>query len=106
MPLTYHLMSARRHDVKALAPAVKNLTGIWLVGNQGYVGKKIHQKLKLEQGIKVIIPKRQHQNIRHSQWEPRELRHRRLMEVINEQLEQLRVKSAAKISALVFIGKI
>ena len=100
IPITYHLMSARRHDVKALEPAVKDLKGIWLIGDKGYAGKKIHQELKLEQRIKVIIPKRKNQKIRNTKWEKRKLKHRRLIEVINEQLkdhfnlEKLRAKSA------------
>lgn len=99
IPVTYHLMSARRHDVKALEPAVKDLQGIWLVGDKGYAGKKIHQALKLEQRIKVIIPKRKNQKTRNTRWEKRKLKHRRLIEVINEQLkdhfnlEKLRAKS-------------
>ena len=99
IPITYHLMSARRHDVKALEPAVKDLTGIWLVGDKGYAGKKIHQGLKLKQRIKVIIPKRKNQKIRNTKWEKRKLKHRILIEVINEQLkdhfnlEKLRAKS-------------
>jgi len=100
IPITYHLMSARRHDVKALAAAVKGLKGIWLIGDKGYAGKKIHQELKLEQRIRVIIPKRKNQKIRNTKWEKRKLKHRRLIEVINEQLkdhfnlEKLRAKSA------------
>ena len=99
IPVTYHLMSARRHDVKALEPAVKDLTGIWLIGDKGYAGKKIHQGLKLKQRIKVIIPKRKNQKIRNTKWEKRKLKHRILIEVINEQLkdhfnlEKLRAKS-------------
>lgn len=105
IPVTYHLMSARRHDVKALKPAVKQLQGAWLIGDKGYVGKKIHQELKLEQRIKVIIPKRKNQKIRNTKWEKRKLKHRRLIEVINEQLkdhfnlEKLRAKSAEGIQA-------
>lgn len=100
IPVTYHLMPARRHDVKALEPAVKDLKGIWLIGDKGYAGKKIHQGLKLEQRIKVIIPKRKNQKIRNTKWEKRKLKHRILIEVINEQLkdhfnlEKLRAKSA------------
>lgn len=100
IPVTYHLMSARRHDVKALEPAVKDLQGIWLVGDKGYAGKKIHQKIELTQRIKVIIPKRRNQKTRNTKWEKRKLKHRRLIEVINEQLkdhfnlEKLRAKSA------------
>jgi hypothetical protein len=99
IPVTYYLMSARCHDVKALRPAVKNLTGVWLIGDKGYAGKKIHQALKLEQRIKVIIPKRKNQKVRNTKWEKRKLKHRRLIEVINEQLkdhfnlEKLRAKS-------------
>jgi len=105
IPVTYHLMPARRHDVKALEPAVKDLTGIWLIGDKGYAGKKIHQRLKLKQRIKVIIPKRKNQKIRNTRWEKRKLKHRRLIEVINEQLkdhfnlEKLRAKSAEGIQA-------
>lgn len=99
VPVTYHLMSARSHDVKALEPAVKNLQGIWLVGDKGYAGKEIHRELKLKQRIKVIIPKRKNQKVRNTKWEKRKLKHRRLIEVINEQLkdqfnlEKLRAKS-------------
>lgn len=105
IPVTYHLMSARRHDVKALEPAVKDLKGIWLIGDKGYAGKKIHQQLKLSQRIKVIIPKRKNQKIRNTKWEKRKLKHRRLIEVINEQLkdhfnlEKLRAKSVEGIQA-------
>jgi hypothetical protein len=105
IPVTYHLMSARRHDVKALQPAVKDLQGIWLVGDKGYAGKKIHQELKLGQRIKVIIPKRKNQKIRNTKWEKRKLKHRILIEVINQQLkdhfnlEKLRAKSAEGIKA-------
>ena len=105
IPVTYHLMSARRHDVKALQPAVKDLQGVWLIGDKGYAGKKIHQELKLEQRIKVIIPKRKNQKIRNTKWEKRKLKHRILIEVINEQLkdhfnlEKLRAKSAEGIKA-------
>jgi len=105
IPVTYHLMSARRHDVKALEPAVKDLQGIWLVGDKGYAGKKIHQELKTQQQVKVIIPKRKNQKIRNTKWEKRKLKHRILVEVINQQLkdhfnlEKLRAKSAEGIKA-------
>lgn len=99
IPVTYHLMSARRHDVKALKPAVRDLQGVWLVGDKGYAGKKIHQDLKFEQRIKVIVPKRKNQKTKNTKWEKRKLKHRKLIEVINEQLkdhfnlEKLRAKS-------------
>lgn len=105
IPVTYHLMSARCHDVKALQPAVKDLQGVWLVGDKGYAGKKIHQELKLEQRIKVIVPKRKNQKIKNTEWEKRKLKHRRLIEVINEQLkdhfglEKLRAKTAEGINS-------
>lgn len=105
VPVTYHLMPANRHDVKALQPATKKLEGIWLVGDKGYVGKKIHQELKLQQRIRVVIPKRKNQKIRNTKWEKRKLKHRRLVEVINEQLkdhfglEKLRAKTAEGINS-------
>lgn len=105
IPVTYHLMSARRHDVKALEPAAKQLTGVWLVGDKGYAGKQIHQKLRLEQRVRVITPKRRNQKVRNTAWEKRKLKHRRLIEVINEQLkdhfnlEKLRAKSQEGIHA-------
>src|SRR3989344_1647552 len=105
IPVTYHLMSARRYDVKALEPAVKDLQGIWLVGDKGYAGKKIHQELKTQQQVKVIIPKRKNQKIRNTKWEKRKLKHRILVEVINQQLkdhfnlEKLMAKSAEGIKA-------
>ncbi len=100
-------MSARCHDVKALEPAVKDLTGIWLVGDKGYAGKNIHSGLKLKQRITVITPKRKNQKIRNTKWEKRKLKHRILIEVINEQLkdhfnlEKLRAKSEEGIKARV-----
>jgi len=99
IPITYCLMSARRHDVKGLKPATKNLEGVWLIGDKGYVGKKLHEELKLKKRIRVIIPKRKNQQVRNTKWEKRKLKHRRLIEVINEQLkdqfllEQLKAKS-------------
>lgn len=105
IPVTYHLMSARRHDVRALKPATRNLQGVWLVGDKGYVGKELHESLRLEQRIRVIVPKRKNQKIRNTDWERRKLRHRRLIEVINEQLkdqfllEQLKAKSPVGIKS-------
>lgn len=99
IPITYHLMSARRHDVKALKPVVKNLQGVWLVGDKGYVGEEIHHDLKLKQRIKVIVPKRKNQKVRNTPWEKRKLKRRQLIEIINEQLkdqfllERLKAKS-------------
>ena len=107
IPITYHLMPAHRHDIKALEPTVKDVTGIWLVGDKGYVGKTIHQKLKLNQRITVITPKRKNQKVRNTQWEKRKLKHRILIEVINEQLkdhfnlEKLRAKSEEGITTRV-----
>lgn len=105
IPITYHLMSARRHDVKGLKPAVKNLQGVWLVGDKGYVGQKIHQELQLKQRIKVIVAKRKNQKTKNSGWEKRKLKHRRLVEVVNEQLkdqfllETLKAKSPKGLSS-------
>lgn len=99
IPVTYHLMPASRHDVKALKPAAEPLQGVWLIGDKGYVGKKIHQNLKLTQRIRVIVPKRRNQKTKSTRWEKRKLKHRRLIEVINEQLkdhfrlEKLRAKT-------------
>lgn len=105
IPITYHLMPANRHDVKALEPVAKNLTGVWLVGDKGYVSKRLHAKLKRTQRIKVITPKRKNQKVKNTAWEKRKLKHRILIEVINEQLkdhfnlEKLRAKSAEGIQA-------
>lgn len=99
IPITYHLMNARRHDVKGLQPTVKNLTGVWLVGDKGYAGKQLHAELRLKQRIRVIVGKKRNQKARNTKWERRKLKHRRLIEVVNEQLkdqfllEQLKAKS-------------
>lgn len=104
IPVTYHLMPANRHDVKALKPATQQLQGVWLVGDKGYIGKKIHSGLKLKQRIRVIVPNRKNQKAKNTKWEKRKLKHRRLIEVVNEQLkdhfglEKLRAKSAEGIS--------
>ena len=100
IPVAYHLMPANRHDVKALKPAVQNLTDVWLIGDKGYVGKKIHDDLKLQQRIRVITPLRKNQHRTLTAWERKKLKYRKLIEVINEQLkdhfglEHLRAKSA------------
>lgn len=105
VPITYHLMPANRHDLKALQPVTKDLADIWLVGDKGYLGKKIHQELKLQQRIRMIIPKRKNQKTKNTKWEKRKLKHRRLIEVINEQLkdhfglEKLRAKSREGINS-------
>lgn len=105
IPITYHLMPANRHDIKALVPATTNLSRVWLVGDKGYVGKKIQQELKLLQRIRVITPKRQNQKVRNTKWEKGKLKHRWLIEVINEQLkdhfglEKLRAKTAEGINS-------
>jgi len=112
IPIAYHLTSARQHDVKGLKPAVKSLEGVWLIGDKGYAGNKIHQELKLEQRIKVIVAKRKNQKVRNTKWEKRKLKHRRLVEVVNEQLkdqfllERLKAKSqqglASRIRNIIF----
>lgn len=105
IPVTYYLMPANRHDVKALKPTVKELQSIWLVCDKGYVGKEIHEDLKLKQRIKVIVPKRKNQKARNTVWEKRKLKHRQLLERINGQLkdhfglEKLRAKTAEGIKS-------
>lgn len=105
IPITYHLMPANRHDLKALQPVTKDLTDIWLIGDKGYVGQKIHTELKLQQRIRIITPKRKNQKTRNTAWEKRKLKHRILIEVINEQLkdhfglEKLRAKTAEGINS-------
>ena len=112
IPVSYHLMSARCHDVKGLIPAVRNLQGVWLVGDRGYIGAKLHEELKLNQRIRVIVAKRKNQKTRNTAWEKRKLKHRKLVEVINEQLkdqfllETLKAKSqeglSTRISNIIF----
>lgn len=77
IPVAYHLMPANRHDVKALQPITKNLHNIWLIGDKGYVGRKIHAELKLSRRIRVITPYRKNQKETLSPWERKKLKYRK-----------------------------
>jgi len=107
IPVAYHLMPANRHDVKGLKPATKNLSGIWLVADKGYIGKEQKQSLKEKKRITLITPVRRNQKIKLTKWEKRKLKHRQLIETINQQfkdhfgLERLRAKSAEGIKTRV-----
>lgn len=105
IPISYNLMPANRHDIKALPKATKQLTGVWLVGDKGYVSQKLHEQLRLEQRIKVITPYRKNQQQKNTNWEKRKLKHRIVIERLNNQLkdhfclEKLRAKSSEGINS-------
>lgn len=107
IPVTYHLMAANKHDVKAVSDATKELTHIWLIGDKGYVGKKRADQLYQQRRIRVITPKRKNQKQRNTKWERRKLKHRQIIERMNQQLkdhfglEKLRAKSQAGIATRV-----
>lgn len=100
IPVTYHLMSANQHDIRALKEATLNLNSIWLIGDKGYVGKMIAEELARSRRIRLITPYRKNQHEKRSHWERTKLRHRQIIERINLQLkdhlglEKLRAKSA------------
>ncbi len=100
IPVTYHLMAANHHDVKGLKPVTNDLQGVWLVADKGYIGKELGQSLKEQRRITLITPVRRNQKIKLTKWEKRKLRHRQLIETINQQLkdhfglERLRAKSS------------
>lgn len=99
IPITYHLMPANRHDIRALKGITRNLWNIWLIGDKGYVGKSIEEELTRSHRIRLITPYRKNQHKKRSRWERRKLKHRQIIERINLQLkdhlglEKLRAKS-------------
>lgn len=99
IPITYHLMSANQHDIRAITTVTKDLSNVWLIGDKGYVGKSIAEELMISRRIRLITPYRKNQHEKRSRWERRKLRHRQIIERINLQLkdhlglEKLRAKS-------------
>lgn len=99
VPLTYHLMAANRHDIRAVDDATRELFSVWLIGDKGYVGKRLAEQLYAQQRIRIITPKRKNQTEHNTRWEKRKLKHRQIIERINNQLkdhfgiEKLRAKS-------------
>lgn len=107
IPVAYHLMAANKHDVKAVEGATRNLARVWLIGDKGYVGKKRADQLYEQRRIRVITPKRKNQKQRNTKWEKRKLKHRQIIERLNQQLkdhfglEKLRAKSQTGIATRV-----
>jgi len=107
IPVTYRLMAANKHDIRAVAGAARNLSHVWLIGDKGYVGKQRAEQLYEQQRIRVITPRRKNQKQRNTAWENRKLKHRQIVERINNQLkdhfglEKLRAKSRQGIEARV-----
>ena len=99
IPVSYSLMAANKHDIKAVDDSTRELSHVWLIGDKGYVGKQQAEQLYEKQRIRVITPKRKNQNARNTKWEKRKLKHRQIIERINNQfkdhfgLEKLRAKS-------------
>lgn len=107
IPAAYHLMPANRHDVKAVDEATRQMGNVWLIGDKGYVGKERAERLYEQQRIRVITPKRKNQKQRNTRRENRKLKHRQIIERINNQLkdhfglEKLRAKSREGIATRV-----
>lgn len=99
IPVTYRLMPANKHDIKAIGQTTKKISSIWLVGDKGYISKRLKEKLYQKQRIRIITPLRKNQKQILNKWERKKLKHRQLIETINNQLkdhfqlEKLRAKS-------------
>jgi len=99
VPISTDFHPANQHDLKTLVKESARLSGLVIVGDKGYLGKKNQQELKKNFNLALITPYRKNQREQNTKTEQKLLKQRKIIErTINQlkdqfNLEKLSAKS-------------